>query len=250
MLRTGLADPKRADLAASALPRHDARLAPFVVDLEGALVRIATSARTLNVASTLASVGPPAHQAVERRIVDAATRGAMCRGIASSQADRDARHVLLAVPETARDAPSCVDAVVRVAADDDEALDWIASEGEPGLLGAAGRSEVLPCPRLHVAWAKALTARAPEAFPALTVPLGYAVKRCTPELDGVLADAIVRLPATHATVVEAIDPFGAYGPGLHATCAALPSIVSGGRDTAIIRERAADALNHTCKPPV
>jgi hypothetical protein len=49
--------------------------------------------------------------------------------------------------------------------------------------------------------------------------------------------------------VEAIDPFGAYGTALRATCAALPAVAGGARDSAIIRERASDALNHACKPP-
>ncbi|HZU84794.1 MAG TPA: hypothetical protein VE987_17810 [Polyangiaceae bacterium] len=249
MIRRGLADPRRADLAASAMPKSDPRLLPFLPDLEAALVRLSASTQNFNVSSTLASIGPPAREAIERRIVDASTRGAMCRGAASRLADPDARRVLLGVPEAARDAPSCVDAVVRIAADDDAALSWMAVDGEPGLLGAAGKSHELPCPRLHVAWTKALASRRPEAYPALTVPLGYAVQRCTAEMDGVLADAIVHLPATRATVVEAIDPFGSYGKGLPATCAALPEIAGGTRDSAIVRERAGDALSHACKPP-
>jgi hypothetical protein len=49
--------------------------------------------------------------------------------------------------------------------------------------------------------------------------------------------------------VAAIDPFGSYDSGLHATCAVLPTVVTGARDSAIVRERASDALSHTCKPP-
>jgi hypothetical protein len=248
-LRGGLADPKRADLAASAMGKADSRLVSFLDDLEGALVRLSASPQNLNVSSTLASIGPPAHDAIVRRLTDPSTRGAMCRGIASKSADPDAHKTLLAVPETARDAPSCVDAVVHVAAYDDTALTWLAVQGEPGLLGAAGASDVLACPRLHVAWTKALTSRRPEVYSALTVPLSYAAKRCTGEMDGVLADAIAHLPATRATVVEAIDPFGTYQGALHATCAALPGVATGGRDSAIVRERASDALNHACKPP-
>jgi hypothetical protein len=67
-------------------------------------------------------------------------------------------------------------------------------------------------------------------------------------MDGVVADAIVHLPATHGFVVEAIDPFEGYGRALKATCAALPA-VAGGRDTAVVKERANDALNHACKAP-
>jgi hypothetical protein len=67
-------------------------------------------------------------------------------------------------------------------------------------------------------------------------------------MDGVLADAIAHFPATHAFVVEAIDPFDGYGNALRATCASLPS-VAGGKDAAVVRERATDALNHACKTP-
>jgi hypothetical protein len=134
---------------------------------------------------------------------------------------------------------------VRVSVDNDAALAWLAERGEPGLLGAAGKSNVLPCARLHFAWVKAFAARPTDVYAALGVPLGYAVKRCAAEMDGVLADAIVHSPAAHGVVMQAIDPFGGYDEALHATCAALPMIV-GGRDGAVVRERASDALNHAC----
>jgi hypothetical protein len=248
MLRGGLADPGRADLAASAMDRRDARLAAFLTDLEGALVRLSATTRNLNVSSVLASMGSPAREAIARRLADASTRGAMCRGIASKDADSETHRVLLGAPEAGRDSPACVDAVVRIAVDDDAALAWLAEQGEPGLLGAAGKENVLPCARLHVAWTKALTTRLKDIHSALTVPLGYAVKRCPAEMDGVLADAIVHLPATRSVVVEAIDPFDRYGGALHATCAALPMVATG-RDSAIVKERASDALMHSCKAP-
>jgi hypothetical protein len=248
MLHAGLADPKRADLAASAMDRHEPRLAPFLADLESALVRLSATTQNLNVSGVLASAGAAAHDAIARRLVDASTRPAMCRGIASRDADAEAHRVLFGVPEAARDSPACVDAVVRIAADDDVALGWLAGQGEPGMLGAAGKEDVLPCARLHVAWTKALTSRARETHSALTVPLAYAVKRCPAEMDGVLADAIVHLPETRGVVVTAIDPFDRYGGALHATCAALP-MVAGGRDSPIVKERANDALTHACKAP-
>jgi hypothetical protein len=248
MFQHGLGDPGRADLAASAMDRHDSRLVPFVPDLEHALARLSASLQNFNVSSALASIGPPAHDAIVRLLVDGSTRGAICRGIASKDGEPDARKVLLSVPPAARDAPACVDAVVSIAGDDDATLAWLAEQGETGLLGAAGKGETLSCPRLHVAWTKALTTRPAEVYSALTVPLGYAVKRCTADMDGVLADAIVHLPATHAIVVQSIDPFEGYGSKLHATCAALP-LVAGGRDSAIIKERASDALNHACRAP-
>ncbi len=246
-IRSALADPKRADLAASAMGSADGRpMAMFVDDLEQALVRLSASPQNLNVSSALASIGVPSRAAVVRRLTDASTRGAMCRGIASPKADPDAHKALIEVPESARDAPACVDAVVHVAAEDDAALAWMAMKGEPGLLGGAGTNPVLACPRLHVVWTRALSDRPPNVYPALAVPLGYAVKRCPAEMDGVLADAILRLPMTRQVVVDAIDPFGAYEGALHATCAALPAVADG-RDPPIVRERASDALNHACK---
>jgi hypothetical protein len=246
MLEDGLTDPARSDLAASGMDRHDAHLTPFVGDLEKALSRLSASMQNLNVSSTLASIGPPAHDAIQRRLADASTRGAMCRGIASHDADPDARKVLLGGPVTSRDHASCVDAIVIISTEDDEALAWMGERGEPGLIGAAGKTETLTCPRLHVAWTKALAARPADQYSALTVPLGSALKRCTAEMDGVLADGIAHMPAAHSVLLGAIDPFEGYGSKLHATCAALP-LVAGSRDPEILKERARDALSHACK---
>jgi hypothetical protein len=248
LLRAGLADPRRADVASSAMQRHEPHLAAFVPDLEGALVRLSGSQENVNVSGTLASIGPLAHPSIERLLADASTRGAMCRGIASGGADADARQILVDAPETSRDDVACVDAVVRVAVDDEAVLAWLGERGEPGILGAAGKGSTLPCPRLHVAWAKAFAARLPDSYKALTVPLAYATKRCPADLDGVLADTLQRLPAAHETVVRAIDPFESYGDGLRATCASLPAVAAG-HDTALVKERASDALMHACKPP-
>jgi len=248
MLHGALVDPASADRAASAMERQDPQLSSFVGDLEGALVRLSASTQNLNVSGVLASIGPSARPAIERRLVDASTRSAMCRGIASKDAAPDAHKALLGAPEQARDSPMCVAAVVRIAADDDMALGWIADQGEPGILGAAGKDDALPCARLHVAWTKALANRAKAQYGALAVPLGYAVKRCPAEMDGVLADSIVHLPATHTVIVDAIDPYDRYGGALHATCGTL-HVVAGGRDSARVRERADDALLHSCKAP-
>jgi hypothetical protein len=97
-----------------------------------------------------------------------------------------------------------------------------------------------------VAWARAFGARPASDYPALTVPLAYAVTRCAPEMDGVLADTLAHLPAAHSVVVSAIDPFASYGEGLRATCAALPSVARGS-DPPVVRERASDAIMHACK---
>ncbi len=172
----------------------------------------------------------------------------MCRGIASGSADPETRKALIEVPEASRDDYACVDAVVRASVEDERVLAWLAERGEPGILGAAGKSSALPCPRLHVAWAKAFAARTLDTYKALTVPLAYATKRCPADMDGVLADTLQRLPAAHEVVVRAIDPFESYGDGLRATCAVLPSL-AGGRDAALVKERASDTLMHACKTP-
>jgi hypothetical protein len=67
-------------------------------------------------------------------------------------------------------------------------------------------------------------------------------------MDGVLADALVHVPAARGIVLAAIDPFDAYCKNLRATCAALPAIASG-KDAAVIRERASDAIAHGCRTP-
>jgi hypothetical protein len=248
LLRAGLTDPKRADVAASAMQHHDAHLAAFVPDLEGAVVRLSASGENVNLSSTLASIGTGAHPSIVRLLSDASTRGAMCRGIAAGDADADAKKILIDVPESARDDLACVDAVVRVAVDDEAVLTWLAERAEPGILGAAGKTNALPCPRLHFAWAKAFGSRTPDTYKALTVPLAYATKRCPADMDGVLADTLQHLPAAHEAVVRAIDPFESYGDGLHATCASLPAVAAG-RDSALVKERASDALMHACKTP-
>jgi hypothetical protein len=246
LLRTALADPARAETAASKMDRHDSHVDAFVPDLEQALVRLSASTQNTSIARALAGgSGATAHDAVQRRLADGATRGAMCRGIEAPDSSADAKKTLLAVPDTSRDAPACVDAVVRLAAESDTALTWMATSGEPGILGAAGKSDSLPCALVHTLWARALEARPPAAYPALVVPLGNAVKRCTEEMDGVLADALTRLPRTHPVVVNAIDPYDSYGQNLKATCAALVKVVAGG-DAPIVRERAEDAREHGC----
>jgi hypothetical protein len=246
VLRDGLADPTRAETAASKMDRFDVHAAAFVPDLEQALVRLSASTQNTSIARVLAGgTGAAATDAVKRRLADGATRSAMCRGIEAPDASMVAKKTLLAVPEASRDAPACVDAVVRIASADDDALTWLATAGEPGILGAAGKTDVLSCALVHNLWARALEARKPETYPALVVPLASAIRRCTVEMDGVLADALTRLPRTHAVVVNAIDPYDSYGQNLRATCAALGKVVASG-DAPIIRERASDAREHGC----
>ncbi|MDB4936761.1 MAG: hypothetical protein JWP87_3733, partial [Labilithrix sp.] len=133
-LRTALADPTRADTAATALPRRDPRLIPFVPDLEGAVVRLSAGRRGSVVAGVLASIGPTAHAQVERRLIDPKTRGAMCDGVGLPEASGDAKSLVLAVPPAARDHASCVDIVLTMATTEDVVLDWLAVSAEPGLI--------------------------------------------------------------------------------------------------------------------
>ena len=228
------------------MDRHDARLALFATELEQALVRLSGTLQNLNVAGALAALGPAGHSAVLRRLTDPATRGAMCRGITSKDGSADARQALLAAPLASRDAPSCVDAVVALASVDDATLTWLGEEGEPGLLGAAAKEEGFPCARVSLVWSKALAKRPPAVYSALTVPLGYSLKRCPAGMDPLVSDTLLRQPATHAFVVEAIDPFDGYGASLPATCAALATVARG-PDSAVVRERARDALHHACR---
>ncbi|HVJ94087.1 MAG TPA: hypothetical protein VM580_30065 [Labilithrix sp.] len=244
LMRASLGDPMRAEMAASALPRSDRRLVPFIEDIEGALLRLSAGKRGSVLAGILASIGPEAHAAVERRLLDAKTRGAMCDGIALPEASKDARTVLLAVPADARDSPACVAAILGIAANDDVVLDWIATDAEPGMLGAAAKSP-LPCPRLAPMWAKALTERPPQTHSAITVPLQWSVSRCATTIDSVLADVLAKSPRVRATILQGIDPFGTELSSLKETCSALKQGFMKG-ESAVVRARAAEALSHGC----
>ena len=244
LLKASLADPARAELAATALPRKDARLVPFIADLEGAIVRLAAGKRGSFIAGILASVGPAAHATVERRLLDPKTRGAMCDGISLPDASGDAKSVLLAVPTDARDHPSCVTAVIDMAATEDVVLSWIGTGSEPGLLGVAATS-TLPCPRLAAVWQKALTERPPETHAALTVPLQRSVSRCTAALDTVLAELLAKAPRARPVIIQALDPYGTELAGMKETCAALQQGYTKG-ESPLARARAAEALNRGC----
>lgn len=245
LLRSALADPTRADVAATALPRRDPRLIPFVPDLEGAVVRLSAGRRGSVVAGVLASIGPAAHAHVERRLVDPKTRGAMCDGIGLPEASGDAKSLVLAVPPEARDHTSCIDMVLTMAATEDVVLDWLALGAEPGLVGAVAKSR-LACPRVGVIWAKALVERAPETHSALAVPLQLSLRRCASVLDPIIADLLTRAPRSRSVIMQAIDAYSTETSDLKLTCKALRAgWVSG--ESARIRERASDALSHGCK---
>jgi hypothetical protein len=245
LLRTALADPTRADVAATALPRRDPRLIPFVPDLEGAVVRLSAGHRGSVIAGVLASIGPAAHAQVERRLVDPKTRGAMCDGIGLPEASGDAKSLVLAVPPDARDHASCIDMVLTMAATEDVVLDWLAQSAETGLLGAAAKSR-LACPRLAVIWTKALVERAPEAHSGLAVPLQLSLRRCAAALDPVVAELLTKAPRSRAVIMQAIDAYSAETADLKLTCKALRAGWVRG-ESPRIRERAYDALAHGCK---
>jgi hypothetical protein len=230
------------------MDRHDDHIGAFVDAIEGALVRLNASTDNTAIANALACAGPPAHAALGRRLADASTRGPMCRGIAQRDASADAKKALLAVPSSSRDDAACVDAVVKLAATDDDALEWLATTGEPGMLSAAGKNETVPCVRIQKAWGRALATRPVEIYRALEVALSAALARCTAELDPVLADAITKTPKTIALVVDAVDPYDAYGRNLRKTCDAITKTINQA-DSPKVRERGHDALEHGCKTP-
>jgi hypothetical protein len=245
LLRTALGDPTRADVAATALPRRDARLAPFAQDLEGAVVRLSAGRRGSVVAGVLASVGPAAHAQVERRLIDPKTRGAMCDGLALPEASGDAKSLVLAVKPEARDHASCVDVILAMAATEDAVLGWLGVSAEPGLVGATAKGQ-LACPRLATLWAKALAERTPETHAGLAVPLQLALKRCGAALDPVVADALIATPRARPLVLHGIDAYSTELADLKLTCKALRgSWVNG--ESVRVRERADDALAHGCK---
>jgi hypothetical protein len=244
-LRAALNDPLRADVAATALPRRDSRLVPFVQDLENAVVRLGAGHRGSVVAGVLASIGPSAHPAVERRLVDPKTRGAMCDGIDLPEASGDAKSLVLAVPPEARDNDSCVGVVLDMAEKEDVVLGWLATGAEPGLLSQVAKS-TLACPRVATIWQKGLAERPPEAFSALSVPLQVSIRRCASTLDPVLADILEKAPAARGCVVNAIDPFGSELQDMKKTCRALGKGFIFG-ESARVRERAQDAVAHGCK---
>lgn len=244
-VRDALGNPARADVAATALPRGEPRLIPFVPDLEGAVERLSAGHRGSIVAGVLASVGPEAHAHVERRLLDPKTRGAMCDGIGLPEASPDAKSLVLKVPADARNHASCVDVVLVMAATDDAVLDWVAQSAEPGLVSAAAKS-TLACSRLSAIWAKGLTSRAAETHAALAVPLQLSLQRCAPVLDPVVAHLLSTAPRARSVILQAIDAYSTEMADLALTCKALREGWVAG-ESARIRERAGDALANGCR---
>src|SRR5262249_52683849 len=101
-LKTALAAPARADVAASGLKPQSPKLVQFIPDLEGAVTRV-EGTRSSTVANVLASIGAAASQTIENRLKDPKTRGAMCRGIGGADSSAESRAILLKVTPESRD---------------------------------------------------------------------------------------------------------------------------------------------------
>jgi hypothetical protein len=244
-LHSALADPTRADVAATALPRRDPRLIPFVPDLDGAVVRLSAGHRGSVIAGVLASIGPSAHAQVEKRLIDPKTRGVMCDGIGLPEASGDAKSLVLAVPADARDHASCVDVVLTMAKTEDVVLEWLAESAEPGLLTATAKG-TLPCARLGAIWGKGLVERPPETHAALTVPLQLSLRRCASVLDPIVADLLTKAPRSRGCIMQAIDPYSTELSDLKETCKAMRGGWVNG-ESGRVRERVGDSLSHGCQ---
>jgi hypothetical protein len=217
----------------------------MVSDFEAAVERSYAGQGGVIVAGLLASVGPPAHDVLLRRMQDAKTRPAICHGISLPGASADAKALLFAAPLSGRDDAACVDAVLALAANDDAALAWLASHGEPGLLTAAAKGD-LNCTRLATVWEKGLLERAADTHASLIVPLKFAAQRCSRELDSILAHLLLKAPRARMCITQALDPYSGEWSDLRQTCAALRERWALG-ETASTRERVEDALAHGCR---
>jgi hypothetical protein len=139
-----------------------------------------------------------------------------------------------------------VEAVLKLAIDNDAALEWLATLAEPGLLSAAGSHNEFPCARLKPLWATALATRPPAGHTTLTVPLRSSVARCAAALDPVLSEGLLHDPAAYDLIVSGIDAYGSETQDLKLTCATLRAS-AGTRGTSITRGRALEALHKGCQ---
>ena len=246
LIKAGLAHPARAELAASAMTRGDAKLAEYVPDFSKALVAAGSKEPRMTVAAMLASTGASA--VVAERLRDKTTRANMCRGLGAPDASASSRKVFLSEPEDSRNDPACIDSVVEIAKTDEPAMLWLATSGEPGLLSGASKGESMACPRLAKLWAQTFEVRPMASYASLAVPLAHAIKRCPIPMDDVLAAALAKSPATAPLVVGGVDPYGSETRQLAKTCKAL-----GGPALRFVtgrtRDRASDTLANGCKAP-
>lgn len=243
LIKAGLRQPARAELAAAAMTRGDPKLIEYVPDLSSALVAAGAREPRVTVAAMLASTS--ASSAVKERLRDKSTRGNMCRGLASPDASAVSRQTLLSEPADSRDDPACLDSVVRLATHEDATMTWLADSAEPGLLTGAGKGDAMPCARLAQVWTRAMSSRPREAHGSLAVPLAHAIKRCPTQFDVLLEGTLTSNPVAVPLVVSAIDPYGAETSQLAKSCKALARASAG--TTGRTKDRASDALSHGCK---
>ena len=245
VLHSALLDATRAETAASAMKRKSPALATFLPDLEAAVARV-QAGRASTVASLLASMsGPQPEAAMERRLADAATRGAMCRGVGSADSSDGARAALMRVPPESRDDAGCLEAVTMLASSDPKVFDWLAGASEVGLLRGVGKSSGMPCPKLAELWKAALEKRPSKDAPALAIPLGVGIDRCARELDPMLAEKLDQGDVA-TVIIDAVDPFKASTHDLKTTCGALERASTNKKVPRRSQERAQDALSHGC----
>lgn len=245
MLREGLADVTRAELAGIAMTRKDPHLEAFANDLDGALRLLGNDTRAVSVPAVFASSGKAAQPLIEQRLADASTRESMCRGLASDDASADSRATFMRVPAASRDGQACMRTASQLAKTDDAALSWVGATAEPGFLTALAKDDTISCDRLATAWGHAFNERPVVERAQLTVPLAAALERCAVALDPVLAAALDK--GDFATViVGAIDPVDPRMSALKTTCTRLALVSRSPKIDARLRGRAADALAKTC----
>lgn len=244
LLKSALQDPTRADAAASAMKRGSPTLTQFIPDLASALGR-AEGTRPSVAAAILASVGGAASPVIEQRLIDPSTRGAMCRGIGSTDSSAESRAVLLRVSTDARDDVGCLEAVASLALVDTNVFDWVAKSGEPGLLRHIGTANFMPCATLAKLWSTVIERRPTSDHGALAIPLDAAIKRCPWEMDAVLAPPLAN-DALAPLVIAGIDPYDRSTRELKTTCAALAVAQHSAKIPRRSIERAQDALSHAC----
>lgn len=239
MTKTALADDNRATDMAASMKRGTPQLGAFVPDLDAAL----THGCGIMCGSVLASIdGPAAGAAIQKRLVDSATRDPMCFGVGAAESSKAARDVFMNAPPTSRDAVQCPGAAGRIATRDDTALAWLATTAEPGLLRSVG--EAMTCDRLVKLWAKVLQSRDHGTFGALSRSLEDSLKACPKQLDATIAGALGTDTETQTLVLSSLGATNAHE--LAATCAAAPT--AGSRVTSVLaRANARDFIERCTK---
>jgi len=245
MMRDGLADVTRAELAGIAMTRKDPHLETFASNLDGAMRLLGNDTRAVSVPAVFASSGKAAQPFIEKRLADASTRESMCRGLASDDASLESRATFMRVPAASRDGQACLRASSHLAKTDDAALSWVGATAEPGLLTALAKDDTIACDRLATAWRDAFTERPIEQHAQLTVPLAAAIDRCAAAMDSALAAALDKGDFA-SVIVGAIDPMDPHMSVLKTTCARLSPLSRSPKLEARLRDRAADAVAKTC----